>query len=301
MIKVFNTLSEYYTYINGGLNSGDIYFVKEDESAHFQTNNIDGNLTVYDYKPGESGSVEPELMDVSFAENGVYNPDYFEVYGFGSVTVSVPIPDGYLVPSGTLSISANGNADVTNYASVAVSVPVPDGYLIPSGNLSISTNSSSIDVTQYESVSVSVPASAVVSGTKTITSNGTGIDVTNYASVDVSVSGGGGGAPQWETVQADASGNAYVPCAHEDVIYISSTVGIFPNMYLDSSKNPVLETYMGSQAPVGPQDETSNLYKAYVLCVIPTDTNYDSDFETVAYAFISTTPNATIRYKIMSL
>ena len=297
MIKVFNTLSEYYTYINGGLNSGDIYFVKEDESAHFQTNNIDGNLTVYDYTPGESGSVEPELMDVSFAENGVYSPDYFEVYGFGSVTVSVPIPDGYLVPSGTLSISANGNVDVTNYASVAVSVPVPDGYLIPSGNLSISTNSSSIDVTQYESVSVSVPASAVVSGTKTITSNGTGIDVTNYASVDVSVSGGGG--PQWETVQADGTGQAYIPCAENDVLYYESTEYMgAPYMFMNSSMTPIGEGYNAGAVNCSPKQNTDA--KSWIVCV--KDAFESSiDFSSCAYAMVMTTANATIRYKKMSV
>lgn len=167
MIKVFDKLSEYYTYVNGGLNSGDIYFVTEDESAHFQTNNIDGELKVYDLVsedviPGDSdGDIVAVLVNASFTENGVYDPADYDADGFASVTVSVPVPEGYVQPSGNLSISANASSiDVAQYATVAVNVPVPDGYVLPSGNLNITSNASSINVANYETVSVSVAAPA---------------------------------------------------------------------------------------------------------------------------------------------
>lgn len=132
MIKVFDKLSEYYSYVNGGLNSGDIYFVTEDESAHFQTNNIDGELKVYDLVsedviPGDSdGDIVAVLVNASFTENGVYDPADYNADGFSSVTVSVPVPDGYVLPSGNLNITSNASSiNVANYETVSVSVAAP--------------------------------------------------------------------------------------------------------------------------------------------------------------------------------
>ncbi len=68
---------------------------------------------------------------------------------------------------------------------------VAGGFVKPTGTIGITANGNNIDVAAYAKANVNVPASAVVSGTKPITANGTGIDVTNYAAVDVNVSGGG--------------------------------------------------------------------------------------------------------------
>ena len=107
--------------------------------------------------------------------------------GLSEVTVE-PIPNYYVVPTGTLEVNKNGLADVTQYESVNVNVdmalqnksvtpskqsqtispdsgynglsyvsvdPIPDEYIIPSGSKSITENGTS-DVTAYASVSVDV-------------------------------------------------------------------------------------------------------------------------------------------------
>lgn len=63
MVKVFDTISDFNAYVLGGMIAGDLYYVKEDESVHFRTNNIDGSDT--DYSMSAEGGVaptpEPEL------------------------------------------------------------------------------------------------------------------------------------------------------------------------------------------------------------------------------------------------
>ena len=76
---------------------------------------------------------------------------------------------GGIVPSGALSISANGTYDVGAFASAVVAVPAS---AVVSGTKSISANGTH-DVTAFANAEVLVPASAVCSGTKSISENGT--------------------------------------------------------------------------------------------------------------------------------
>lgn len=131
--------------------------------------------------------------------------------------------------SGTTYITTNGEYNVSTYAYADVNVPVPPGYIIPTGTLYISENGEGINVSNYESVDVSVPQEGVTwqeveeagyiipygttyavaagatycptsefvyitwpvpEGTYTVTENGT-YNVTGYENVYVNVSGGG--------------------------------------------------------------------------------------------------------------
>ena len=64
----------------------------------------------------------PIIQKLDVVKNGTYTaPD--GVDGYSPVTVNVPIPDGYIQPSGTKDIISNGEYDVTDKAKVLVAVP----------------------------------------------------------------------------------------------------------------------------------------------------------------------------------
>lgn len=52
-----------------------------------------------------------------------------EADGYSKFTVK-KIPSGYIKPSGTLTVTANGTFDVTEKASVTVAIPVYDGTVV---------------------------------------------------------------------------------------------------------------------------------------------------------------------------
>lgn len=106
---------------------------------------------------GGGGTADPVIRALDVTKNGTYKaPD--GVDGYSPVTVNVPIPDGYIQPSGTKTITENGMHDAKAYESVNVNVPIPDGYIKPSGTKEITENGAH-DVTAYASVNVSVEAS----------------------------------------------------------------------------------------------------------------------------------------------
>ena len=81
-----------------------------------------------------------------------------------------------ITPTGTKSITANGEVDVAAYATANVSVAEP------TGTISITENGENIDVKQYATANVTVPNPS----TGKIDITGTAeVDVTNYATAQV--------------------------------------------------------------------------------------------------------------------
>ena len=73
---------------------------------------------------------QTELQEKTFTANGAYTPD--EGYdGFNKVIVNVPIPAGFVKPTGTRTVTTNGTYDISGYASVKVNVPETEDSPMP--------------------------------------------------------------------------------------------------------------------------------------------------------------------------
>lgn len=69
-----------------------------------------------------SGDVaDPVIEPLAITENGTYTAPV-GVDGYSPVSVNVPIPDGYIKPSGTLEITENGEYDVSEKEKVVVDI-----------------------------------------------------------------------------------------------------------------------------------------------------------------------------------
>ena len=78
----------------------------------------------------EGGTPTPtQEKTVEITANGTVSVAPDEGYALSKVTanVNVPIPEGYIQPSGTLEVTENGTFDVTDKASVNVNVPTGGG------------------------------------------------------------------------------------------------------------------------------------------------------------------------------
>lgn len=105
MIKVFKTTNEYDNYVEGGMVAGDLYYVIEDKSVHFRTNNINGEDSEYDMSEGGS-TPEPQYTEATLG-NGISanKGDSFEVYNPNHTSIMVFSSDG----SGNASSGIVGN------------------------------------------------------------------------------------------------------------------------------------------------------------------------------------------------
>lgn len=68
------------------------------------------------------------------------------------------IPEEYVIPSGSESITSNGPHNVSGKATVEVNVPIPEGYIKPEGSITITENGP-VDVTEKAEVIVEVESS----------------------------------------------------------------------------------------------------------------------------------------------
>lgn len=148
---------------------------------------LNGKKILFALKRIVSGDVR--LSSKKIDKNGKYSATLDNLDGYSSVEVDVPIPEGYIKPKGTLPITENGEADVTNYEKVNVDVPIPEGYIVPEGTLDITDNGEK-DVTNYAKVNVAVPIPEPTAEELTVTPTGekqefTPTDTDYYSKVTV--------------------------------------------------------------------------------------------------------------------
>lgn len=120
--QYFKNETEFNNYFpDGVVPSNVLAVIGEYEKVYTQTNNING--TSYEYQTGEGGSSTVEGNSY-ITSNGQYN-----VASYAYAYVDVPVPSGYIVPSGTIDVSSNGTVDVSSYASAYVQVSAPEPSL----------------------------------------------------------------------------------------------------------------------------------------------------------------------------
>ena len=93
---------------------------------------------------------EPSLEELTATENREYSPSEGND-GFSKVTVNVPIPDGYVKPSGILSINANGLYDVSHYEKASVDTGIRSNH--GSGDITTYTITKELYVQDQDSLS----------------------------------------------------------------------------------------------------------------------------------------------------
>ena len=142
---------------------------------------------------GEISLQEKTVTPTKSAQEIVADSSYD---GLSKVTME-KIPDEYIIPGGSKTITENGNHNVRVYEVVDVNVPVPEGFIKPTGALPIEKNGT-YDVSEFASAQVNVPDIPAVTEELSVTTNGTyepGTGVDGYSKVVVDVPTGGGFVP----------------------------------------------------------------------------------------------------------
>lgn len=96
MIQKFKTLEEYNNYTDSGTNlhSGTLYYVEEDNSGHLITNNIDGELKVYDLGGAFPTFLYGAAIYVKYNKTKDYGYNPYICSNNGAQTVDYAMVDG---------------------------------------------------------------------------------------------------------------------------------------------------------------------------------------------------------------
>lgn len=111
------------TGIVGGTDTGEPFLIYRDRADRLACATTQSAGTIYLLIEKQVTSGGATLVEKTITANGTYDPADDDADGYSEVTVNVPVPSGYIIPSGNKEITANGtNIDVASYATVSVSV-----------------------------------------------------------------------------------------------------------------------------------------------------------------------------------
>lgn len=147
------------------------------------------------------------------AAAGIYATRW-DAYVWTSSGITLDDEQLYIQPSGTKTINASGNTDVTNYATANVPAGTAGTPTATKGTVSnhqVTVTPTVVNSTGWitggtkSGTGVTVTASELESGNLAITENGNNISVEGYKTVSVNVSGGGGSTKNIQVNSSSAS------------------------------------------------------------------------------------------------
>ena len=139
MIKVIDTTDEYGVYSQNGLKSGETVYVKEDDSVHFLTNNINGvTETINAYTSAE------ENVQSDWAQTDTEADDYIKNKpNLSTVATSGDYTDLSNTPSLSTVATSGDYTDLLNKPSLST-VATSGDYTDLSNKPTIPTNTSDL-------------------------------------------------------------------------------------------------------------------------------------------------------------
>jgi hypothetical protein len=203
----FNTLVPKVLDISGGSSGEDI----SEEVTKYSSLNDELEAVINslpDISEGGNSDKKPQNKSVEYVKNGEYLVQPADGYVLENVNVkvNVPIPEGYLKPTGSVEIYKNGIFNIAEYKTVYVNVdgakpeqsksvvptkttqtilpdtgyvlnkviiePIPEEYIVPNGTINITENGT-YNITEKASAVVAIPEKQILLQDKTIEANGT--------------------------------------------------------------------------------------------------------------------------------